>query len=89
MTDETPKIQTLDTDHVMSHLVGEFYHKHYEFCAEHQISPWDLCCIMANVQALIFANSPEMPRKHALKRFKELEKLMRVVYDTSDTRGTA
>lgn len=86
---ENPKIKTLDHDHVMSHLVNEFYCKHYEFCAEHRISPWDLCCIMANVQALILANSLDMPRKHAHKRFKELEKLMRIVYDTSNPQGNA
>ena len=86
---ENPKMEALDTDHVMSHLVRSFYIKHYEFCAEHQISPWDLCCIMANVQALILANSLDMPRKHAHKRIKDLEKLTRIVYDTSNPRGNA
>ena len=71
-----PEWRNEDTEHPTSVLLSKMMEEHREICGLLRISPWDYCCVLANVQALICAESQDMPRDAAMNRFAELRKLI-------------
>lgn len=78
---DRPPLEEVGLDHNMTLALNHLFKSHKEFCGMMQISPWDLCCVLSNVQAMILANSKDMPRDKGLQRIASLNDVVTTVYD--------
>lgn len=84
-----PPIRLADADHGMNVIAAALYEDHRKFCAQLNISVWDYCCALANVQGWILADQQDMPEAHAMKRVERLSDLVRTAYHRHPRPGQA
>ena len=75
MVEDEPTWSEEDENHPMTRMMNCLVEGHRQLCAEAEISPWDFCVMLANVQGLILGQSEDMPTDTAIARIGELGKL--------------
>lgn len=72
----------VDSSHGVTQVANHLFDDHLKICEAAEITPWDLCCALANVQAWILASSRDMPRTQGLERVNNLESIVETVYNS-------